>query len=543
MHSERRFSFFIYVRILVLFVFLLVSLLLHYKEPATAEFAFSSGIIRLMAFSFLFSIFSHFLLKIPTFKFFVTYLQSIWDVLFVSVLLLFTGGINSPYSFLYLLSIMNAGLLLGRREAIYTASLCGILYGALVDFQYFGMLESIGLSSFDAQQLGEAKVFYTIFLNVMGYGLAAFITGYLAERARSSEVALEEKNVNYKELSDLNTLIVTSLDIGLLTLTADGLIRVFNPYLEHITGISQLEAYNKPFTTLFPNVSSVLKGENKIINGEIQYDLFPDNNLLLSYTMTPFIGGEGKSAGCMVSISDVTALRQMETALAKRNRMAALGELSARMAHEIRNPLASMSGAVQMLAEQIPNNACDGRLLGILLRESDRLNTLITEFLFYARPPEPKKESFSLKLLIDELILQLSADSRYNLHAIQNRVLTTLLLFADPAQMRQVFLNLLCNAADSMSKGGIITVDASIITPTAADFASKRLVSIVVEDQGEGISPESLKHLFEPFWTTKVNGTGLGLATTYRIIDVHGGTINLENRPEGGCRCIIVLSV
>lgn len=540
MVSERRFSFFIYARILVLFVFLLVSLLLYYKEPATAEFAFSSGIIRLMAFSFIFSIFSHFLLKIHSIRFFITYLQSIWDVLFVTVLLLFTGGINSSYSFLYLLSIMNAGLLLGRREALYTASLCGILYGALVDFQYFGLLESIGLSRQDAIQRGETQLFYTIFLNLMGYGLAAFITGYLAERAKESETALKEKNVDYKELADLNSLIVNSLDTGLLTVNVECAVRVFNPYLECLTGISQVNAYNKPLKEIFPQLPLIENGLHEIINGEIIYESVSGKRLLLSYTLTPFIGGEGKRGGCMVGLRDVTALRQMELELAKRNRMAALGELSARMAHEIRNPLASMSGAVQMLSEQMSGTACDQRLLGILLRESDRLNTLITEFLMYARPAEPKKVSFALKLLIDDLALQMSTDSRYFHHTIHNAVPSTLMLNADQGQMRQVFLNLLYNAADAMPNGGEVMVDARFLLSGADGFGASPVVTVEVIDHGEGIGAETLAHLFEPFWTTKAFGTGLGLATSYRIIDAHGGTITLDNRPEGGCQCTIM---
>lgn len=541
MVSGRRFSIFIYARILVLFVFLAVSLLLHFKEPATADFAFSSGIIRLMAFSFVFSVFSHFLLKIPSIRFFITYLQSIWDVLFVTVLLLFTGGINSPYSFLYLLSIMNAGLLLGRREALYTASLCGILYGALVDFQYFGLLEPIGLSSLDALKRGETQIFYTIFLNLMGYGLAAFITGYLAERARQSEVALEEKNVDYAELSGLNSLIVTTLETGLLTITDEGNIRVFNPYLEQLTGISQLEAYNRKLEDVFPAMKSCKTSDYDCTNNEIKYESSDGRHLLLGYCVKPFRDSHGKHGGCLVTIQDMTVLRRMEHALAKRDRMAALGELSARMAHEIRNPLASMSGAVQMLAEQQMEAGCDRRLFGILMRESERLNVLITEFLLYARPAEPKKEQFILRNMIDDLILQLSADSKYNRHKIHNSVPSTLVFSADPAQMKQVFMNLLNNAADAMPNGGDVLVNAHFLLTGTDGFGASPVVQISVRDHGGGIDPETLKHLFEPFWTTKTDGTGLGLAITYRIVESHGGSITIENHPDGGCCCTVLL--
>jgi len=541
MLHERRFSIFIYARILVLFVFLVVSLLLHYKDPATADFAFSSGIIRLMAFSFVFSVFSHILLKIQRIRFFITYLQSIWDVLFVTVLLLFTDGVNSPYSFLYLLSIMNAGLLLGRREALYTASLCGILYGTLVDFHYFGLLESIGLSSLDAVKHGETQIFYTIFLNLMGYGVAAFITGYLAERARESEAALEEKNVDYAELAGLNSLIVTKLETGLMTITDDGRIRVFNPYLERLTGLSQREAYNRVLYDIFPGMNACSNHETPLTNSEIEYEDPDGRHLLIGYSVTSFGDRYGKQGGCLVTVQDMTELRRMENALAKRDRMAALGELSARMAHEIRNPLASMSGAVQMLAEHNRDEVCDERLMGIILRESERLNILITEFLLYARPSEPKKESFALKFLIDDLALQISADSRYHHHKIQNMVPSTLVFSADPAQMRQIFINLICNAADAMPDGGNIDIESRFLLTGADGFGASPILLITVRDHGSGLTPESIKHIFEPFWTTKTNGTGLGLAITYRIVESHGGTITIENHPDGGCCCTLLL--
>ena len=128
MGHEQRLRIFIYARIIVTSLFLASTIFLNLQEPQAIDDTYYSGVLRLMAFSFLFSVFSHFFLKIHRFQFFVTYLQTIWDLLFVTVLLLFTGGVTSPYSFLYLLSIMNAGVLLGRREAFYTASLCGILY-------------------------------------------------------------------------------------------------------------------------------------------------------------------------------------------------------------------------------------------------------------------------------------------------------------------------------------------------------------------------------------------------------------------------------
>src|SRR6185369_3387759 len=261
---------------------------------------------------------------------------------------------------------MNAGVLLGRREALYTASLCGILYGAIVDFQFFGLLESIGLSQNDALQLGASHLFYTIFLNLMGFGPSAFITGFLAERARESEAALRENIINYEEISQLNTKIVSNIETGLLTTNPQGNIRVFNPYAEHLTGMTQADVYDKPVSTLFPELSKRIESLTDTIRGEFEFVTRAGLRKILGFSAAPFEDSEINSASVIVNFRDITGIRRMEEALKRADRLAALGELSARMAHEIRNPLAAMSGSVQMLAEQGSIGGNDSRLLEIV---------------------------------------------------------------------------------------------------------------------------------------------------------------------------------
>lgn len=535
MGPEGRLRLFIYARIVVSFLFLASTMLLSSKEPAAAQDIFHSGIVQLMAFSFVFSCVSHLALRLRKFSFFICYIQSIWDVLFVTLLLLFTGGILSPYSFLYLLAIMNAGVLLGRREALYTASLCGILYGAIVDFQFFGMLESIGLSQADARQLGAAHLFYTIFLNLMGFGLSAFITGFLAERARTSEAALRENIINYEEISQLNTKLVSNIETGLLTTNHEGKIRVFNPYAEHLTGMSLADVYDKPISSLFPALPGSIESLTGTIRGEFEHITQDGRRMILGFSVAPFEATDRHSASAIITFRDITEIRLMEEALKRADRLAALGELSARMAHEIRNPLAAMSGSVQMLAEHGSIGGDDGRLLEIVLRESDRLNKLITEFLAYARPSLPHRVTIDLKTLIDDMRLLLAADSRFDNVEIVNRVPAQTSVQADFYQINQVFLNLLHNSAEAMPEGGAIVIEAHV-PPGGA-------VRISVSDSGKGMDAETTKHVFEPFWTSKPNGTGLGLAIIYRIIEAHGGSISVESPPAGGCCFTILLPI
>lgn len=540
---ERKLKIFIYARIVVSLLLLVSTLLLGRQEPVeTAASVFQSGMVKLMAISFVFSVVSLLVAKKPRFNQTTIYLQVIWDLLFVTVLLLFTDGIASPYSFLYLLSIMNAGVLLGRREALYTASLCAILFGAIVDFQYFGLLEPIGLSQVDAYQTGEARIFYTIFLNLLGFVLTAFITGYLAERARVSEAALHEKNIDLQELTRLNATIVSRIDIGLVTTNRHGVIRVFNPKAQELTGVRQKTACGMRLDELFPSLQD--EALDAVHNsGEFKYVHPAGQVLVFSYNAASFTDAEDENSGKLVSFQDLTQIRRMEQQLKRIDRLAALGELSARMAHEIRNPLASMSGSVQLLMDHGGTSSSDRRLLEIVVRETDRLNVLISEFLQYARPALPAVERLELRPLLEELKLLLTSDSRFSGIAISNLVPGHMLIQADAGQLRQVLMNLFINSAEAIGGVGTIEVEAQFLLNGADGFENSPAAVIRVTDTGPGIDPETASHLFEPFWSSKPHGTGLGLAISYRIIEAHGGVITAESPASGGSRFSIMLPV
>lgn len=545
MSSDRRLKIFIFARIIVSFLFLVSTLVLTLHEPKAIDEASRTGILRLMAFSFLFSAASYFFINIRRFKHFLIYLQTIWDLLFVTVLILLTGGAESPYSFLYLLSIMNAGVLLGRREAVYTASLCGILYGGILDLQYFGLLEPLGLKSEAALEIGAKKIFYNIFLNLMGYYLTVIIISYLSELAEEKEKELQEKSIDYAELQRLNSITVENIDSGLLTINAEFKIRVFNRYAEIITGISRKEVYDLPVNDLFPALADVSELDTKGIRGEFIYQRGDGALLTLGYYTIPFVDAMGNKAGTIINFKDLTSIKKMEEALKNSDRMAALGELSARMAHEIRNPLAAMSGSVQLLAEHGSIVQDDLRLLDIVLRESERLNAIITEFLVFAKPAVPRMEEINLKDLTEDMRLLVTSDRRFDGIRIINDVTDGLLVKADSNQMRQVLLNLLHNAAEAMAeqeRGGCIIIAGKFEFSPKTDLTPS-FAMLSITDNGPGISPEAVTGIFEPFSTSKPQGTGLGLAICYRIMEAHGGNITFESPPQGGCSFVVRLPV
>jgi two-component system, NtrC family, sensor histidine kinase PilS len=534
MGQRRPLFWFILIRVVVVSLFLVSTIALNAKEPESVAVATLSGLVKLIVATYLFSICSLLVLKFTgRFRQTLTYAQIVWDLSLVTLLLLLTGGIESPYSFLYIISIINASVLLARREAVYTAALCGILYGAIIDLQFYGKLATLGLNPLAAGQHSTGHILYTLFINISTYFLTAFLTGYLAERAIRSESALQEKVIDYEELERLNSLIVSNIDTGLVTLNSVGRIRVLNPYAERLLGVSQKTAYDRPLTDLLPNFNPLGEGSCDALRGEIEY-LRDGHAVILGVKAISLADNEASAADILVELQDLTQIRQMETELKRTDRLAAIGELSARIAHEIRNPLASISGSVQLIAEGDKVVAGDRKLLSIVLRETDRLNALITDFLSYARPGQAVRSSVPLRQLVDDLAAQLEGDARFRNVVVTNDCPAGLMICADRDQMHQVFMNLVFNAVDAMRGGGTIVLAADGASGAGGRRAHAGMVRIEVRDSGHGMSAAEKSKVFEPFFTTKSGGTGLGLATVYRIVESHGGKVSIESEVGRG---------
>ncbi|WP_224982640.1 two-component system sensor histidine kinase NtrB [Geomonas agri] len=526
MIEKKKVFWFILLRLLVVSVFLVTTVYLDIHTYDVSGEVASKVLIRLIGATYLFSLLSLVALRQASSKTTrtLTHLQIVWDLILVTVLILVSGGVTSHYAFLYFLSIISASVLLARSQAYYTASLCVILYGTILDFQYYGKLVPLGLSSHPAQQWGAEYLFYLIFLHCSAFFLTAFLAGHLAERARISESALQEKVIDYEELERLNSCIVSTIDSGLLTINAAGRIRVFNRYAEMLTGISQQDAYDRLVTEVLPGCAGFEATFFESGQGEFQHVGVDGKELLLSYKSVPLLDKDGATVGAIFDLHDLTDIKRMATELKRADRLAALGELSARMAHEIRNPLAAISGSVQLVALRPWVDEKDERLFSIIVRETDRLDGLLRDFLVYAKPATPTKVQLNLHKVITDLCALLDTDPRLEQVAIQNQLPADLAVQFDKDQCSQVFWNLLVNSAEAIEGEGVISIDGARV-----NCKGHNEVHIRVRDNGSGMSQDAVKQVFEPFFTTKRGGTGLGLATVYRIVETNGGRMSINS--------------
>ncbi len=461
------------------------------------------------------------LLWVKRFRFFAQ-IQLLWDLLFVTLLILVTGGVDSAFSFVYLLIIVSGAFLLPRRQTIYVAGTAAILYGGLLDLQYFGYL----IAFKDKIPAAYEPYLYTVFIHVVAFLLTGFLSGTLAERWRSSEAELHRKKIDYQELERLNRTILSHISSGLMIVNRRGRIRSFNKAAEEITGYRLEEVYDQSITRLFPQLL-VLKGaEYQIVSrAEALVEDRHKSKIILGYATTLIKDHQENDVGLLVAFQDLTQLKETEIQLQRADRLAAVGRLASGMAHEIRNPLASISGSVQLLLEGASLTEEDSRLMGIVLREADRLTKLLTDFLLFVKPRSPRMEKLQVDRLFTELKDILATDNRFTKIEFSVVCPARAVLFADRDMLRQALWNLFINAADAMPEGGAIEL-----------LFEEKANMLCVSDSGSGIPPEIRNEIFDPFFSTKAKGTGLGLATVFSIIEAHGGSIDLGESKLGGAR-------
>ncbi len=466
----------------------------------------------------------------------LAYIQTTGDILLISWLVSMTGGIDSGFSLLYHVTIISASIILYRRGGYLSASLASILYGGMLDMQYYSVLGFTRSLNYTPIQ-----VLYLLFVNIVSFYMVALLSSYLSERLRKTRQELREKSMDFDDLQVIQDHILRNVGSGIVTMNMTGEITSWNNAAEQITGYRFYEIRTSWETVFGDSIKGLFGHTDDLKARPVRFEghiaKHDGSKAMLGFTASLLKDDAETVRGIILTFQDITRLIEMEEQIRRQERLATVGSLAAGIAHEIRNPLASLSGSIQMLQGELELQGDHKHLMDIVLRETDRLNTIITEFLDYARPRSNQLEQISLASLLEETItlFRNSREYRRNFVIICD-IPSAIAITGDPRRLRQVFWNLLINAAQAIHKGGTITISAASGTGIDGDEVTIRIL-----DTGMGIAGEHLEHIFDPFFTTKPAGTGLGLAIAYRIIEDHNGTINVKSEVGKGTAVIINL--
>ncbi|HXC61126.1 MAG TPA: ATP-binding protein, partial [Nitrospiria bacterium] len=390
--------------------------------------------------------------------------------------------------------------------------------------------------------------------NLTAFYTVAYLSGRLAEQLRQTGESLKEKAKGLIQLQAFHENVVQSMSGGLFTTDLEGRVTSFNRAGEEITGFTKEEILGKSWWELFSQKDPKVFGYRlETADAPFRFDTETQRkegaSLLLGVTLAPLLDDRGQKTGMVGMFQDLTKIRAIEEEMKKRERLASIGELAAGMAHEIRNPLAAMSGSMQVLSRELKLEDEHRRLMEIALKETERLNMIITTFLRYARPtPLNKKRSSLYDLLQDTLsLLRNSPDYREHISLVTKFTRGKIWMMMDPDQMKQVFWNLVLNAMEAMPLGGQLTIETRKPKKTMPRFADHAPAPSIIEvrfiDTGAGINPADLERIFYPFFTTKQKGSGLGLSIVHRIIEEHGGQILVESKLGQGTTIVLQLPV
>ena len=530
----------------VLFVSLILgtSLLIRVREFQSLQADVNTSYYILLASVYFISIMYAYLLKRLQNLSLLAYIQLLLDTVFITVLIYISGGIESIFSFLYVLSIISGSIILYRKGGLITASGSSILYGLVIDLQYYGVIHPLGSNIIQQELPNSAYLFFTVLIHIGGFFLVGYLSGLLAEQVKKSRIELQATQEDLSRLEVLQQSIIDSIASGLIVLDNKENVILFNPAAEELFEKKAYLAFERPVCEILPSLETHLQNsmppaENrKPAHSEAADIDFPRSDgsithLRLYISSLKHISGDQK--GRILVFQDVTQIKKIEEEKKRVEGLALVGELAASIAHEIRNPMASISGSIEILKDEIIPNNINNRLIDIISREIERLNRLVNDFLLFARPGEIRAE----KISIDKLIMGSVELIRNNRNWNQNiKIFTKIhqhtIIKSDPDQLKQVLWNLLINAVDAMETGGELHIETSS-TKSLAEKEAER-IRITVRDTGSGFNEESLAHLFTPFFTTKKKGSGLGLAIVKRIMDRLHGEIYGGNHPEGGGR-------
>jgi two-component system sensor histidine kinase PilS (NtrC family) len=480
----------------------------------------------------------------------LAHFQVAGDLLLVSGIIYTTGGSQSPVSFLFVVVIVAASSIFSRTGCYLAAAGASILYGSLIDLEYYEFIHPHYLFHKPGNLIEGGYAFYLIFLNLGSYYAVAYLSSLLNHRLSAIKKELDIASKNLSELQAFHASVVQDMDSGLITTDALGRITSMNRSAEEITGHDQAESLGQPCDVLLPvaHLKNLFNQSEDIalpFQTEGEYEHKDGKLISIRMKVSRFSGPKDHSKGVICVFEDLTEYHELQDKISQAEKLAAVGRISAGLAHEIRNPLASVSGSIQMLSKGLELENNHRKLMEIVIKETDRLNAILTDFLNYSQPRKNRKTLVDLTQLIQDVNMLIKNNENFSAtHIIEfHSDADHLVINADEEELKQLVWNLCINGLQSMDTSGVLNIGLKKVSGfSAVNFHSdKRGYLLTIEDKGCGIPQDQLKKIFDPFNTTKENGVGLGLATVYRIVQQNDGAIEVTSEEGQGTKFSVYL--
>jgi two-component system sensor histidine kinase PilS (NtrC family) len=457
-------------------------------------------------------------------------IQMICDLVVITGVVYATRAQDSYFISLYLLAILMGSILFSRRGAFLIAGASSVLLGSVVELAYYGIIPRT-----TSPAIGPTALEFWLASNFFAFFAVAYLGSFLTQTVRRKGLELDEKREELKDLRAFNQDIIESMRGGLLTADLAGRILLVNRSGAEITGNDVASMLGKRVADIFPGFWPVEMDERDnplAMRKEIEVRRPGGVSRFLGISISRLRSGQNEISGFVFNFQDLTDMKRLEREVATKEHMAALGRLSAAIAHEIRQPLTAMTGALKELARLAPLDDDDKKLVQIVSRESQRLNQIIKDFLDYSREKTYAFTDVDIAGLLDEMLLLLERDAAANGKYRFNHDFAARNIRArgDRDAIKQVCWNLFNNALRAMPEGGILSVGLE----SDSDW-----VRISVCDTGVGLDPREATRIFEPFQSHFAGGTGLGLSIVYQIIQAHKGRIRVEVGKDKGATFIV----